>query len=172
MTLSIATVAPRLIAGLGFALGACTDVPTASAPVVEARIDLIHQRIAANNTRDWPAWEALHTPGAVRTAPELSAPLVGAPAMRAGIEELVLAFPDYHLELVEAFGTGDRLMARIHTRATMLGPLDINGVAVPPTGRMFEQDWVAVLTFEGNLISAIDEFHDNYDILVQLGLAQ
>ena len=83
-----------------------------------------------------------------------------------------VTFPDYHLELVEAFGDGDRLVARIHTKATMLGPMNIDGAEIPPTGKVFEQDWVAVLTFDGDQISAIDEFHDNYGILIQLGLAQ
>jgi ketosteroid isomerase-like protein len=146
--------------------------PTLSAdPEVEAHIGVVRQRIAANNSKDWDAWEALHTEAAVRTAPELAEPLVGAGAMRAGIEELILTFPDYHLELVDAFGTGERLVARIHTRATMLGELELGGTAVPPTGASFEQDWVALLRFEGDLIASIDEFHDNYGILVQLGLA-
>jgi ketosteroid isomerase-like protein len=42
---------------------------------------------------------------------------------------------------------------------------------VPPTGKVFEQDWVAVLRFEGDRIASIDEFHDNYGVLLQLGLA-
>lgn len=42
---------------------------------------------------------------------------------------------------------------------------------MPPTGLRFEQDWIAVLTFEGDKIVAIDEFHDNYTLLIQLGLA-
>jgi ketosteroid isomerase-like protein len=131
----------------------------------------MRRRIEANNTKDWTTWESLHTEAAVRTAPELAEPLRGAKAMRAGIEELVVTFPDYHLELVEAFGSGDRLVARIHTRATMLGPMLVGEVTVPPTGKAFEQDWVAVLRFEGDRIASIDEFHDNYGILVQLGLA-
>jgi len=108
----------------------------------------------------------------VRTAPELLEPLVGASAMRAGIEELVLTFPDYNLQLVEAFGEGNRLMARITAKGTMLGSIDINGTQVPPTGKAFQQDWVAVVTFDKDKISAIDEFHDNYGLLVQLGLSE
>jgi hypothetical protein len=42
--------------------------------------------------------------------------------------------------------------------------------AVAPTHRAFDQDWVGVLTFEGNLISAIDESHDHCGILAQPGL--
>lgn len=139
--------------------------------LLAAHVALVEARIEASNRHDWAAWQAMHTDGAVRTAPELPGPLVSSAAMRAGIEELVVTFPDYHLELVDAFGAGDRLMARIHTRATMLGAMQLGDTTIPPTGLAFEQDWVAVLTFEGDRISAIDEFHDNYTILLQLGLA-
>jgi ketosteroid isomerase-like protein len=166
-----------LVALAALTSAGCGDVdapgraPSAD-PVVEAHIQLVLTRIAANNAKDWDTWQSLHVAGAVRTAPELPEPLVGASAMRAGIEELVVAFPDYHLQLVEAFGEGNRLMARIHAKGTMLGSIDIGGTQVPPTGKSFEQDWVGVFTFDGDRISAIDEFHDNYGLLVQLGLAQ
>jgi ketosteroid isomerase-like protein len=146
-------------------------VPSAD-PVVESHIQLMLTRIAANNAKDWAKWESLHAAGAVRTAPELPGPLVGVKSMRAGIEELVVTFPDYNLTLVEAFGEGNRLMARITAKGTMLGAIDINGTRVPPTGKAFEQDWVAVVTFDKDQISAIDEFHDNYGLLVQLGLSE
>jgi hypothetical protein len=163
-----------LLLGAALVGTGCADAdrqPSAD-PVVEAHVQVMMTRIAANNSKNWSAWEGLHTPGAVRTAPELPGPLVGAKAMRAGIEELVVTFPDYQLQLVEAFGEGNRLMARIHAKGTMLGPMNIGGVEIPPTGKVFEQDWVGVVTFDGDLISAIDEFHDNYGILVQLGLVQ
>ena len=159
----------KLLALATLSLLACTD----DASPAEAQIQVIERRIEANNARDWDTWEALHVPGAIRTAPELPEPLVGAAAMRAGIEELVVTFPDYHLALVDAFGEGDQLMARIHAKGTMLGPLDLGGGnVVPPTGLAFEQDWVGVVEFDGELITRIDEFHDNYELLIQLGLAQ
>jgi steroid delta-isomerase-like uncharacterized protein len=141
------------------------------APVVD-HINVMLQRIAANNAQDWDTWESLHTEDAVRTAPGLPGPLMGAAALRAGIEELFTTFPDYHLELVDAFGQGDQLVARIHTRATMLGPLQLGDTSVPATEKAFEQDWVALLRFESGKIASINEFYDNYEILVQLGLSE
>jgi ketosteroid isomerase-like protein len=175
-------LAPAIL--LSLSLAACSadrdePAPAPLAPaassvvdeVVASHVAVVRRRVAANNAKDWGAWEALHTDGAVRTAPELPEPLRGAKAMRAGIEELVQTFPDYHLELVDAFGAGDRLVARIHTKATMLGAMPFGEGTVPPTGKVFEQDWVAVLRFEGDRIASIDEFHDNYGVLLQLGLA-
>lgn len=165
---------------VSFLLAACTadtevDPPheTATTPgtsEVSPRVDVVRRRIDATNAKDWKTWESLHTSGAVRTAPGLPAPLRGAAAMRAAIEELTVTFPDYRLELVDAFGSGDKLVAKIHTRATMKGPLDLGGQVVPATGRAFEQDWIAVLRFEGDKIASIDEFYDNYDVMLQLGL--
>lgn len=170
-----------LFLGAALALAGCngdastddsTPTQTDDDAAVASHTDVMRRRIEANNKKDWATWQSLHTADAVRTAPELPGPLKGAKEMRAAIEELVVTFPDYHLELVEAFGSGDRLVARIHTKATMLGPMELGDITVPPTGKPFEQDWVAVLTFEGDKIAAIDEFHDNYTILIQLGLAE
>jgi len=167
---------------IALACGACsgddsaaTPAPpaamTSTDPVVAAHIDVIKQRIAANNAQDWDAWQDLHTPDATRTAPGLPGPVEGAQAMRAAIEELFVTFPDYTLELVDAFGSGDRLVVRIRQSATMLGPLDLGGVTVPPTGQKMGQDWVALVRFEGGKIKEFNEFYDNYELLQQLGLA-
>lgn len=180
--LFLRTLAPTILLSLGLA-GCSGDAvepaaaePTLDAteeldPVVAAHVEVVRRRIEANNAQDWDTWESLHVEGAVRTAPELTEPLQSAQAMRASIEELVRTFPDYHLQLVDAFGSRNRLVARIRTKATMLGSLGLGGATIPPTGKVFEQDWVAVLCFEGNRISSIDEFHDNHGILVQLGLS-
>lgn len=173
-------VSISIAALLSLSVAACADdndspepaAPAAAAEVtVHKHVDVVKQRIAANNAKDWNAWQALHTDGAVRTSPDLPAPLVGSAAMRAGIEELFKTFPDYHLELVDAFGSGDRLVARIHTRATMTGSIQLGETSVPPTGKVFEQDWVAIFKFENDRIASIDEFYDNYATLVQLGLS-
>ena len=169
LALSVATTARATLAVAVAALAACTDAPT-DADDVAAHTELVRARIEASNRHDWDAWQAMHTSDATRTAPELVEPLVGSAAMRAAIEELTVTFPDYHLELVEAFGVDDRLMARIHATGTMTGPIEIDGTVVPPTGRAFQNDWVGVLTFDDDKISAIDEFYDSYGILVQLGL--
>ena len=139
-----------------------------------AQIEVMRRRIAATNSKDYAAWEALHAPGACRTTPELQASLCGRAAMRAALEALTAAFPDYALELVEASGGGDRLAVRMHASGTHSGTLILSdGTAVPPTGRHIDQDWVALVTFdtEGR-IERIDEFYDECVLLLQLGLAQ
>lgn len=137
------------------------------------QVAIIEQRLAATNARDWDTWESLHTPGATRTAPELEAPLEGAAAMRVAIETLGAAFPDYHLELRQAFGEGEWLAVKLHTTGTMTGGLRLSdGREVPPTGRKIEQDWSALVRFEGEKIAEFNEFYDQLTLMVQLGLLE
>jgi ketosteroid isomerase-like protein len=143
-------------------------------PAQASQIEVMRRRVAATNSKDFAAWETLHAPGACRTTPDLQGSLCGRAAMRAALEALSAAFPDYALELVEASGDGDRLAVRMHASGTHTGTLILSdGTAVPPTGRHFEQDWVAVVTFDPQgRIEHIDEFYDESVLLLQLGLAQ
>jgi ketosteroid isomerase-like protein len=135
------------------------------------QIAVIEQRVDATNARDWDSWQALHTEDAIRTAPELEEPLEGAAAMRAAIETLSTAFPDYHLELTQAFGQGPWLAVRLHTTGTMTGPLMLSdGSSVPATGQPIEQDWAALVRFEGARIAEFHEFYDQLLLMAQLGL--
>lgn len=137
----------------------------------DEQVALIEQRLAATNRRDWDTWQSLHTPDAIRTAPELEEPLVGSDAMRAAIETLGNAFPDYHLELEQAFGQGEWLALRIHTTGTMTGPLLLSdGSEVPATGQPIEQDWAALVRFQGDRIAEFHEFYDQFTLMMQLGV--
>jgi ketosteroid isomerase-like protein len=135
------------------------------------QIALIEERLAATNARDWGRWEALHTPDAIRTAPELDQPLQSAAAMRAAIEALSASVPDYHLELEQAFGQGEWLAVRLHTTGTMTGPLLLSdGSEVPATGQRIDQDWSALVRFDGDHVAEFHEFYDQLTLMVQLGL--
>jgi hypothetical protein len=117
----------------------------------EAHVDTLRRRIAASNAHDWAAWQALHDPQCVRTAPGLHEPLVGADAMREAIVDLVDAFPDYRVGLVRAVGHGPWLAATLSSTATA------------PTGARFSQTWTAFVRFDD--AGRIVEFHEDYDNL-------
>lgn len=147
------------------------EAPTPGVPSVSERVARIEERLAATNAHDWDTWQALHTPDALRTAPELEQPIEGALAMRAAIEALSTAFPDYRLELRQAFGQGEWLAIRLHTTGTMTGPLSLSdGTLVPPTGQPIDQDWAALVRFQGDRIAEFHEFYDQLLLMEQLGL--
>lgn len=51
------------------------------------------------------------------------------------------------------------------------GPLELGATTAPATGKVFPNRLGGSPGLHGDRIAAIDEFHDNYGILVQLGLA-
>jgi ketosteroid isomerase-like protein len=53
----------------------------------------------------------------------------------------------------------------------MTGPLLLSdGVEVPATGQRIEQDWSALVRFDGDHISEFHEFYDQLSLMMQLGL--
>ena len=53
----------------------------------------------------------------------------------------------------------------------MTGPLTFSdGTQLPPTGQPIEQDWAALVRFEGDHIAEFHEFYDQLTLMVQLGL--
>lgn len=134
-------------------------------------LQLLVDRITATNRGDWAAWESLHDVRALRRAPELPEPLVGRHHLRAAIETLTVAFPDYHLDLVDAVSDEMRVMARLHTSGTMTGQLVLgSGSVIPPTGRCIDQEWAALLVARNGVIVEFHEYYDQLQLLDQLDL--
>ena len=66
---------------------------------------------------------------------------------------------------------GEWLAVRVHTTGTMTGALTLSdGTVVPPTGQPIEQDWAALVRFEGEHIAEFHEFYDQLTLMLQLGL--
>jgi ketosteroid isomerase-like protein len=158
--------------GQPIANDAASPVPKTQALNVQQAKTIIAARIQASNSQDFAKWQSFHSSNACRTAPELPGELCGSDKMRVAIEELVKAFPDYQLALVDIVGSGNRYMAKIHAKGTFTAPIQIgDGSIVPPTGKAFEQDWIANITFDQDgKITRFEEFHDQLDVYYQLGV--
>ena len=134
-----------------------------------APIDLLKARIAASNAHDWAAWEALHTETCFRTAPELKTRLDGRAEMRAAIERLVTAFPDYHVSLIRAVASGPWVAAELRSYGSFENALPRPGkLSIPATGKSFAQTWTAFIRIEEGRIAEIHEAYDQQDLNDQL----
>lgn len=129
------------------------------------RVDLILQRIAANNRQDGPAWEALHTPECHRYAPELEEPLESATDMRAAIQRLWNGFPDYTLTAVRMMGNQDAAAVEMIARGTLTQPYVLgDGMVILPNNRRFIQRSSFFFRFEGTRISEVREYYDQQEV--------
>lgn len=135
---------------------------------------IITSRIQATNSRSFETWENLHTKNSCRTAPAFKGDLCGVKNMRLALEELIVSFPDYKLELIQVFRFKNNMFAKIRSTGTFLHPLDIGGgVVIPPTGKSFSQEWAANIRLnQAGKIERFEEFYDQQDLMIQLGLGQ
>ena len=117
-----------------------------------------HEYDATMETFDHPRYEIIPT-GEVYDGPE---------EVMAYFEETRRAFPDQRNELQELHHADDAVIAEFILRGTHTGPLR----ALPPTGREFEVDMIAVFVFEEDRLVCERVYFDAGSILQQLGVAR
>jgi steroid delta-isomerase-like uncharacterized protein len=82
--------------------------------------------------------------------------------------ELDRAFPDQEIEIVALHSADDAVLMEAIARGTQTGPLR----GLPPTGRRFEQQFLAIFVFEGDALVSERVYYDTATVLQQLGIAR
>jgi steroid delta-isomerase-like uncharacterized protein len=92
----------------------------------------------------------------------------GADEVMAHWRELDRAFPDQEIEIVKLHAADDAVLMEAIARGTHTGRLR----GLPPTGRRFEQRFLAIFVFEGDSLVCERVYYDVATILQQLGIAR
>ena len=92
----------------------------------------------------------------------------GAEEVLAHWTELERAFPDQEIEIVALHSSDDAVLMEAIARGTHAGPFR----GLPPTGRRFEQRFLAIFVFEGEDLVCERIYYDTATILQQLGIAR
>jgi steroid delta-isomerase-like uncharacterized protein len=92
----------------------------------------------------------------------------GADEVMAHWRELDRAFPDQHIEIVKLHSSDDAVLMEAVVRATHTGPFR----GLPPTGRHFEQKFLAIFVFEDGALVRERVYYDTATVLQQLGIAR
>jgi steroid delta-isomerase-like uncharacterized protein len=92
----------------------------------------------------------------------------GAEEVLAHWRELDRAFPDQEIEIVALHNADDAVLMEAVARGTHKGPLR----GLPPTGRHFEQQFLAIFVFEGAALVCERVYYDTATVLQQLGIAR
>ena len=92
----------------------------------------------------------------------------GAEEVMAHWRELDRAFPDQEIEIVALHTADDAVLMEAIVRATHSGPLR----GLPPTGRSFEQQFLAIFVFEDDALVCERVYYDTSTVLQQLGIAR
>jgi steroid delta-isomerase-like uncharacterized protein len=82
--------------------------------------------------------------------------------------ELDRAFPDQEIEIVALHTSDDAVLMEAVARGTHTGRLR----GLPPTGRRFEQQFLAIFVFEGDALVCERVYYDIATVLQQLGISR
>jgi steroid delta-isomerase-like uncharacterized protein len=92
----------------------------------------------------------------------------GAEEVMAHWREFDRAFPDQEIEIVKLHTADDAVLMEAIARGTHTGPFR----GLPPTGRRFEQQFLAIFAFEGDALVCERVYYDTVTVLQQLGIAR
>jgi steroid delta-isomerase-like uncharacterized protein len=131
------------------------------------REELVRRHVEAENAADYetalatfqhPRYEYVAT-GEVYDGPD---------QVMAHWRELDRAFPDQSIEIVALHSADDAVLIEAVARGTHTGPLR----GLPPTGRRFEQRFLAIFAFEDHALFGERVYYDTATVLEQLGIAR
>src|SRR3954449_5798092 len=92
----------------------------------------------------------------------------GADEVMAHWRELDRAFPDQEIEIVKLHGSDEAVLMEAVARGTHTGSFR----GLPPTGRRFEQQFLAIFVFEDDALVCERVYYDVATVLQQLGIAR
>src|SRR3954454_8308446 len=92
----------------------------------------------------------------------------GADEVMAHWRELDRAFPDQEIEILKLHSADDAVLMEAVVRATHTGSFR----GLPPTGRRFEQRFLAIFVFEDDALVCERVYYDTATVLQQLGIAR
>ncbi len=92
----------------------------------------------------------------------------GAEEVMAHWREFDRAFPDQQIEIVRLHTADDAVLMEAIARGTHTGPFR----GLPPTGRSWEQQFLAIFVFEDDGLVCERVYYDTSTVLQQLGIAR
>src|SRR5215208_4229521 len=138
-----------------------------TAAAIKRREELVRRHVEAENAADYetalatfqhPRYEYVATDEVYD----------GADAVMAHWKEFDRAFPDQQIEIVKLHTADDAVLMEAIARGTHSGPLR----GLPPTGRKWEQQFLAIFVFEGDALVCERVYYDTATVLQQLGIAR
>ena len=129
----------------------------------ERREAIVREHVDAENRRDIDAVIATFDRPRYEVNGEVSD---GERSVRALLEELLSAFPDFNAEDDKIHYSDDAVIAEGRVTGTHQGPF----AGIPPTGRRIAYPLVAIFEFEEDRLVCEKVYFDSATILVQIGV--
>src|SRR2546428_1087252 len=128
---------------------------------VADNIRLLDAGNKALNDHDVERFLSLHLPSVIQRDPQNVEPTKGREAVRAGLEPMIQAFPDFHVVRERAFGEGDWVVEQGHALGTHRGPLETPaGPTIPATNKSIRLRYAFIAKVEGGKFAETNLYFD------------
>src|SRR5438876_5488257 len=140
---------------------------------VADNIRLLDAGNKALNDHDVERFLSLHLPSVIQRDPQNVEPTKGREAVRAGLEPMIQAFPDFHVVRERAFGEGDWVVEQGHALGTHRGPLETpGGPPIPATNKPIRLRYAFIAKVEGGKFAETHLYFDVAGMMAQQGIGQ
>src|SRR2546425_8194953 len=137
---------------------------------VADNIRLLDAGNKALNDHDVERFLSLHLPSVLQRDPQNVEPTKGREAVRAGLEPMIQAFPDFHVVRERAFGEGDWVVEEGQALGTHRGPLETPvGPPIPATNKSIRLPYAFIAKVEGGKFAETHLYFDVAGMVAQLG---
>src|SRR2546426_10229975 len=137
---------------------------------VADNIRLLDAGNKALNDHDVERFLSLHLPSVIQRDPQNVEPTKGREAVRAGLEPMIQAFPDFHVVRERAFGDGDWVVEEGHALGTHRGPLETPvGPPIPATNKSIRLPYAFIAKVEGGKFAETHLYFDVAGVMGPLG---
>jgi steroid delta-isomerase-like uncharacterized protein len=133
---------------------------------------IIERWITAVNSKDYDGYTNLFSKEVVFRSTATSEPINGKDAVRAQLQGLHVAFPDYYIKLENSVVAEDQFACEVEASGTNIEDLNLGPGAppIPATGKRFRTRGSFVATVEGGKVSEVHMYPDIMGMMRQLGL--
>jgi len=120
--------------------------------------------------KDMAGWVAAFTEDGTFTDESIGVTWTGPDELPEQVENYARAFPDMHRELYRLYVSGNIVVVQLALQGTHLGPLQMPGGTLAPTGRRMDAPCCDVFELVDGKIKRFDCYPEGTVILTQLGL--
>jgi ketosteroid isomerase-like protein len=120
--------------------------------------------------RDLEGWVAAFTGDGTFTDQSIGVTYQGPDRLPVQVENYARAFPDMHRELYQLYVSGDIVVVQLALQGTHLGPLNLPGGTLPPTGKRMDAPCCDVFELVDGKIKRFDCYPEGSIVLTQLGV--
>lgn len=138
----------------------------------EDAVYFIDEAARAIGDGDWDAYGALFAEDLAMRTPGMPGVTRGRQARVELVRGIMAPFPDGRVDVTRIISEGEWTCFELRFHGTHTEPMPTpDGAAIAPTNNTVDSPYCIVAKFEDGLVTEMDEYYDQLEMMTQLGIA-